>query len=69
MVEEELSSATKCFKGKSLAGGAVLKDGRRAWNAHGLTIGLNKARHLQVLTVRISSPSFLPLNTNLKIGP
>jgi len=60
VVEEELTAAIKCFKGKSLADGALRK-GRRAWDTYGLTIGLNKARYLQVLTVRLFSSSFFHL--------
>jgi hypothetical protein len=67
MAEEELTAAIKCFKGKSLAGGPVRK-GCRAWDTHGLTIGFNRGRHLQVLMVRLSSPSFYTLKTNFKIG-
>lgn len=52
VVEEELTAAAECFKGKSLARGPV-RNGHRLWDTHGLTIELRRARHLQVLGVRL----------------
>ena len=57
MVEEQLPAAAECFRGKSLARGAV-REGRRVWDTHGLTIELIEGRHLQVLEVRSFSSSF-----------
>jgi hypothetical protein len=50
MVEEELSASLESFKGNPISGG-LLQIGNRTWHPNGLTIDLNKRRHVQVLEV------------------
>jgi hypothetical protein len=58
MVEEELLATLESFKGKEISG-QLLRIGKRTFHPNGLTIDLNKPRHVQVLEVNLLTDFYL----------